>query len=488
MRDPGTTSRRARRLPFAVAAVAAAAVIISSQVAYAYAKPSLDAPTVGSPPPCAPRGDQPPPDQPPTPKPTTITTIQQAYECIFAHHYSGPVLDDRTLLTAAFVAFTAELQHRGVDRPTATLPKLTGRRARDWAAFAKTYQDVLAGLPGDAQLRQALAEATMQGMIDSLRDNHNTWIHGRQQAPDFLMLGFTTAFEGRHAPDIRDATAPMYVSAVVPESPAARAGLKPGDIIEAADGVPVFVNGKLTPGVLDLLRLQVGRDTVKVTVQRPADGRRWTVELRRTTSPDVPPSTASVKLLDGGIAAVSYPAFDPDAADQVLAKIAELRAHTQLRGVILDIRGNGGGRQEAVAKLLGAFVHGKVWSWDCDVKDHCTPNRTDDSVALLNLRLVVLTDGRCFSACDAFSAGVKDLGLGKLVGARTGGVVSGFPSAYTLDDNSGLALTTKHQVAANGEVINEVGVAVDYQVPMTARDISGGRDPGMEKARSLLTA
>jgi carboxyl-terminal processing protease len=495
MSDPSTTSQdhcrkrprsTVRTLCFAV--VTAAFAIGAGQLAYAYANPSqaADPASVSSPPACSPRTDQ-PPTVPPEPKPTTITTVQQAYECIFAHHYSGPVLDDRTLLTSAFVRFTVELQRRGLDRPTATLPQLTGKRDRDWAAFAKTYQDVLASLPADAQMRQALAEATMQGMIDGLHDNHNSWIHGPQQAPDFLKLGFMPAFEGPHTPDIRDAAPPMYVATLVPQSPAANAGLKLGDIIEAVDAVPVFVNGQLTAGVLDLLRLKSGTKTVKITATRPATGKTWTVELSAETRPDAPPSEVSVKLLDGGIASVVYPTFDPEAADQVLAKIADWRAGNSMRGIILDIRGNGGGRSEAVAKLLGAFVHGKAWSWDCDVKGHCTPNRTDDSVSLLNLPLVVLTDGQCFSACDAFSAGVKDLRLGPLVGARTGGVVSGFPTAYTLDDNSGLALTAKHQVAANVEIINEIGVAVDYQVPMTASDLSNGRDPAMAKALSLLT-
>jgi carboxyl-terminal processing protease len=42
-------------------------------------------------------------------KPTTVTTIEQAYYCVFAHYYAGPVLDDRGLLAAAFAGFTQEL-------------------------------------------------------------------------------------------------------------------------------------------------------------------------------------------------------------------------------------------------------------------------------------------------------------------------------------------------------------------------------------------
>ena len=101
------------------------------------ASPSSSA-TSGRPPPCS--ANLPP--VPPPLKPTTVTTIGQAYYCVFAHYYAGPVLDDRVLLAAAFAGFTQELDRLGMDRPDATMPALTGNRGRDWAAFAAVYQKV----------------------------------------------------------------------------------------------------------------------------------------------------------------------------------------------------------------------------------------------------------------------------------------------------------------------------------------------------------
>jgi carboxyl-terminal processing protease len=137
---------------------------------------------------------------------------------------------------------------------------------------------------------------------------------------------------------------------------------------------------------------------------------------------------------------------------------------------------------------LGAFVHGKTWEYDCDVYDHCTGQRTDDSVPLLHLKLVVLTDRNCASACDAFSAAVKDLHLGMLVGDRTAGGVAGPARAYWLDDGSLLLMPARHALGPDHEVINDIGVAADYYVPLTATDLSEGRDPGVAKALALLDA
>jgi carboxyl-terminal processing protease len=127
--------------------------------------------TSGQPPPCS--ANLPP--VPPPLKPTTVTTIGQAYYCVFAHYYAGPVLDDRMLLAAAFAGFTQQLDRLGMDRPDATMPALTGNRGRDWAAFAAVYQKVASQIPASPAQRQELASATLTGMIASLHDNHARW-------------------------------------------------------------------------------------------------------------------------------------------------------------------------------------------------------------------------------------------------------------------------------------------------------------------------
>jgi carboxyl-terminal processing protease len=116
----------------------------------------------------------------------------------------------------------------------------------------------------------------------------------------------------------------------------------------------------------------------------------------------------------------------------------------------------------------------------------CTPNHTDDTIPLLSLRLVALIDRGCASACEDFSAAVKDLGLGALVGTRTAGGVAGPASSYLLDDNSVLRLPEKHHLGPNKELINTIGVAADHHAPLTADDLSSGRDAAVTTALRLL--
>ena len=163
---------------------------------------------------------------------------------------------------------------------------------------------------------------------------------------------------------------------MLPGSPAASAGLRPGDIIVSVNGAPPFTDGIISEGVMNLLfgpDPQPGR--LSVQLQRPATGRTWTVTLTPALYQPPPPPAVSAKLLDGDIAYVQLPGFYPGAADQVLQAIAATGA--KLRGVILDLRGNGGGSPAEVSQLLGAFTHGKAYAYDCDVHGNCPATYTD---------------------------------------------------------------------------------------------------------------
>ena len=437
------------------------------------------------PPPCS---ANPPPQAPPL-HPTTVTTIGQAYYCIFAHYYAGPVLDDRVLLAAAFAGFTQELDQLGMDQPDATMPALTGHRDSDWTAFAAVYQKVTSQLPASPAQRQELGAATMTAMVASLDNNHAEWSY---PAPPPGTVPGDLGIMTSPAPYVEDiapqeALPPLFITAVAPTSPAAISGLRPGDIIVSVDGAPPFADGTISDGVMNLLYGPYpppGRVTVQL--HRPATGRTWTVTLTAALYP-APPTPVSAKLLDGNIAYVQLGGFFPGAADQVLQAItAGLAPSAKLRGVILDLRGNGGGSPTEVSTLLGAFTHGKAYAYDCDVHGNCPATYTDTDVPLLHLPLVVLTDRNCASACDAFSGAVKDLRLGTLVGARTSGIVAAPAAPYLLDDASLIILPATQELSAHRELINGIGVAPDYYIPLTAQDLSAGHDPDITEALTLL--
>jgi carboxyl-terminal processing protease len=427
-----------------------------------------------------------------TPGQTSATTIADAYWCLYAYYFGGAALDDRQLLRAAFVGFVQELRRRGLDRPMATLPALTGDRKADLAAFGQKYQEVIATLPDDPALREALALVAIKAMVASLHDDHaHVETVGQPGQPGGGPYGFglsTQPTGGPHPPS-EGQNPPLYIDEVSPDAPAAAAGLRPGDIIEAVDDIPPFINGILESGVVAQLYPQErNHDPVRVTIKRPATGETKTVTL--TPAPydwGIEPKIEA-KLVNQTIVKIVMPGFFPGVTEQVQQAIADLRKNAKLRGVILDNRNNRGGDPTELGKFLGAFTHDNVSGYECDWNWKCTASRTDTNTPPVNLPLVVLIAGNCASACDYFAANVKDHKLGQLVGDRTAGIASGPTSGFLLSDNkTQLGIPERRGLGPNGEIVAEVGVPPDYFAPLTPADLSAARDPALAKALELLT-
>lgn len=280
---------------------------------------------------------------------------------------------------------------------------------------------------------------------------------------------------------------PLFVTAV--EGGAARkAGLRPGDVIESIDGTAPFVDGKITPAVAALYPRYPEARPVRLRLLRQSTGRRWSVTLEPGLYRRDLDSLQAVRLelLDGDVAYVRLRAFSSDAANRVFRAISHLRSGRTLTGVVLDVRGNGGGSPDEAIRLVSAFAHGGVTAHQCTAAGDCQAMRTDDTVELLGLPLVVLTDRGCASACEHFSSAIKDLGAGRLVGTRTAGVVSGPAQPYLLSDNTLLSFPATRHLGPDREVIDGIGVAPDHHVAPAPRDAAAGRDPALAKALTLL--
>ncbi|TMR06251.1 peptidase [Nonomuraea turkmeniaca] len=434
----------------------------------------------------------PPPGVPEAETATTIDVIEQAYFCILGTYYSGATLDARSLLTAGFVALTQELNRDRRDLPEATMPALTGDRKADWAAFETAYRKITDQVP---DLRDKLAASTLQAIVAALGDNHARWARQPERPLDYYDGdGYGLGLEANvSASQVNDdpgvALPPLFVTSVLGGG-AQAAGLRPGDLIESVNGSAPFIDGKAGPAIVALYPEYPDARPVRLRLLRQATGHRWSVTLKPGLYPRDLTALQVVrsKLVDDDIAYVRMTGFSPDSANRVLRAITRLRTGRTLSGVVLDLRGNGGGSPVEATRLLSAFVHGKVTAYQCTVDDKCQAMPTDDTVELLHLPLVVLTDRSCASACEHFSSAVKDLRIGPLVGTRTAGVISGPARTYLLTNNTLLSFPSRHHLGPNREVIDRIGVPPDHYAPLTPKDAAAGRDPALAKALTLLHA
>jgi carboxyl-terminal processing protease len=425
---------------------------------------------------------------PPFPPPT-MATIAEAYSCLLAHYPTGDALDDRVLLHGAMVGLVSYLLQQGLDQPDAVLPALTGNRSADWQAFRQTYVRIAARLPHHARVQQGLVRAAITGLVASLHDDHTGYAISQPVptgpaggGPARIGLGLRLSTDGGPIGPTGMplwATAPLFILAADPGSPAARAGLRPGDVITAIDGLPPFVGGQADQVVLGLLHHP---GLHHLSVRRPVSGRARTVAVTAASYPQPEPQAVTARRLPGDVAYVRLAMFVPNAANYVIAGMDGLGLGANLRGLVLDLRGNGGGAVDEPPRLLGAFIHHAIFAYYEDGHGHRTPQWTDATMPLVHVPLVVLIDGRCASACDVTAGAIRDLHLGRLVGERTAGVAGGPASPWFLDDGSALFISGAFMRGADGEIVDGIGVPPDVEVPMTAAALSASRDPGLDEA------
>lgn len=211
----------------------------------------------------------------------------------------------------------------------------------------------------------------------------------------------------------------VYISGPHKGSPSDRAGLKPGDLIMMIDTTTVL--GMTSEQVSSRLKGQRGTN-VKVTVKRPyVEDSIITVEMVRDKIQI--PAVPYFGVVRDGIGYIQLSQFSEKSADEVLDALNSLIAQDEIKGLILDLRDNGGGYLESAVKILSYFLpkgtevlrtRGK------GVMDERVYKTTSKPVAP-ELPLVVLTDEGTASASEITAGALQDLDRAVIMGSRSFG-------------------------------------------------------------------
>lgn len=246
----------------------------------------------------------------------------------------------------------------------------------------------------------------------------------------------------------------VYISEPYGGLPAAEAGLMAGDRIVAVDGQST--RGKTTADVSSAMRGQAG-STVTLRLER--DGREFDRTLTRSAIklPNVP---YSGYVGDGKVGYIKLDEFTTDAAKHVREAFISLKAGCpDMKGCILDLRGNGGGLMNEAVDIVGIWVprgtlvvetKGKIASKN--MKSYTTQQPVDTEIPL-----AVLIDGGSASASEIVSGSLQDLDRAVVVGQRSFGkglVQNILPMPY----NSQMKVTVSKYYIPSGRCIQ----AIDY--------------------------
>ena len=245
----------------------------------------------------------------------------------------------------------------------------------------------------------------------------------------------------------------IYISEPYKGMPAAEAGLWAGDRIVAVDGQST--EGKTTADVSSAMRGQAGTDVV-LTLER--DGHRFerTIKRREIKLPNVP----YYGYVGDDYGYIKLDEFTADAAKNVREAFVELKnGKPGMKGIILDLRGNGGGLMNEAVDIVNIWVprgtlvvetKGKVASKNMKSLTRMQPEDTEIPVA-------VLIDGNSASASEIVSGSLQDLDRAVIIGQRSYGkglVQNILPMAY----NSQMKVTVSKYYIPSGRCIQ----AIDY--------------------------
>lgn len=322
---------------------------------------------------------------------------------------------------------------------------------------------------------QAKQDGLIKGYMESLDDPYSVYYTKDEYAQ------FMESTEGEYVGvgvQVSQAVETKIITVVkVFEGPALEAGIEEEDVITKVNGEDISEQD--IDAVVDKIKGEEGTE-VTITVYRASDAKEhdYTMPRRKVENP-----TVSYKMLDDNIGYIEVTSFYEVTGQQYRAAVEELQKQG-MEGLIVDLRGNGGGLLDIAVDMLDYMLpEGKiVYTEDKTGKITSQFNSSNDEQ--FTKPLAVLVNGYSASASEIFAGAIKDYGIGTLVGTNTfgKGIVQ---RLFPLNDGTAIKLTIAKYFTPNGNDIHKVGIKPDIEVELDSKAYSESKG---EKDNQLQAA
>ncbi|CAN5187233.1 proteolytic complex protein CptA [soil metagenome] len=313
-----------------------------------------------------------------------------------------------------------------------------------------------------------LIEAAIRGMVSDL-DPHSAFLDTDEYREirinttgNYSGVGLDVSLE-----QTKDGQSKrVRVIAPIEGTPAARAGIQPGDTIISIDGMPVD-----TDNLSDTVRRMRGEPgtQVRISVTRADRAEPLTFTLTRN---HVLVKSVKYDMLQPGYGYVRITHFSETTArdlDQALADL-QRRSDGGLRGLVLDLRNNPGGVLDSAVDVSDAFLdEGTIVTADGRVSEAQFTMQAKAGDALRGSNLVVLVNEGSASASEIVAGALKDNGRALLVGSTTFGKGS-VQTVMPLSHGRAIKLTTSRYYTPSGTSIHERGIVPDLEIDVQQMD------------------
>ena len=294
-----------------------------------------------------------------------------------------------------------------------------------------------------------LMHSAIRGLLLDL-DPHSTYFDKEDaEAFDEQAAG---AYDGVGVELLQQPDNTLRVIAPIDDTPAAKAGIKAGDIIIAINGKPISSEDGMEP-----LRGEPG-SKLTLSILREGKAKPFDVTLTRET---IRITSVRSRVLEPGYGYVRINSFQADTGADFQRHLDKLQANGKLQGLVLDLRSNPGGLLTSAVQVAddllekGNIVTTRGRIAISDAKFDATPGDR-----LHGAPLVVLVDAGSASASEVLAGALRDNNRSRVIGSRTFGKGS-VQTVLPLDNGDSVKLTTARYYTPSGKSIQASGIVPD---------------------------
>ena len=320
-----------------------------------------------------------------------------------------------------------------------------------------------------------LVEAAVNGMLASL-DPHSSYLSPK----DFRDMQVHTRGEfGGLGIEVTMENGVVKVVSPIDDTPAFRAGLKPGDLITHLDGEPI--QGLSLAEAVEKMRGPVDTD-LELTVRR-ANREPFKVKITRAV---IKIRSVRSRMEGEDIGYVRITSFNEQAGPDLEKAVAKLKEETKLRGLVLDLRNNPGGLLEQSVAVADAFLEsGEVVSTRARRPDDSQRFNAKEGDIAKGIPIVVLVNRGSASASEIVAGALQDHQRALIMGTRTFGKGS-VQTVIPLGPHGAIRLTTAHYYTPAGRSIQAKGIDPDISVEQARLQTVESSSPREEDLRGRL--
>jgi carboxyl-terminal processing protease len=343
-----------------------------------------------------------------------------------------------------------------------------------WESWTLVHQQYVDQPVDDTKLMQG----AIRGMLASLGDAHTSYFDPKESEDLNKAMQGQQEYEGIGA--YVDTTGEfLKVVSPISQSPAEKAGIKTDDLFIAIDGVSMKgVNPELARQKV----LGPAGTEVTLTIQRAGVENPFDVKITRAK---ITIASVESKMLDGQIAYVKINIFGATTSSELTTQLKELLAQNP-KGLILDLRNNGGGYLQSGIEVASQFIKEGLIVSEKYGNGQVDKNNAVPGGLATDIPMVVLVNEGTASASEIVSGAIQDYGRGKLVGVVTYGKGS-VQIPDRLSNNQGeVHITVAKWLTPKDRTIDKIGLTPDVIVEITKEDFAAGRDPQLDAAIKTL--